>query len=115
MLSRHLTTKIKNLGTLIHMEPFTHDAYKEGYKNMRTQGGVSKSHAQIHVDEGDNKVDIISRMGYFTRNTSFVFPKVKYCSLSERHTPPNLQGILVLGRQLLSYKGMCIGPECKKM
>ena len=31
MLSRHLTTKIKNLGTLIHMEPFTHDAYKEEY------------------------------------------------------------------------------------
>jgi hypothetical protein len=31
MLSRPPTSKITTLGTLMHMEPFTHDAYKEAY------------------------------------------------------------------------------------
>ena len=31
MLSRPPTTNITNLGTLMHMEPFTHDACKEEY------------------------------------------------------------------------------------
>jgi hypothetical protein len=31
MVSRPPTTKITTLGTLMHMEPFTHDAYKEAY------------------------------------------------------------------------------------
>jgi hypothetical protein len=31
MLSRPPTPKIIALGTLMHMEPFTHDAYKEEY------------------------------------------------------------------------------------
>jgi hypothetical protein len=31
ILSRPLTSKITTLGTLMHMEPFTHDAYKEAY------------------------------------------------------------------------------------
>jgi hypothetical protein len=29
MLSRPPTSKIRNLGTLIHMQPFIHDAYTE--------------------------------------------------------------------------------------
>ena len=31
MLSRPPTSKIIALGTLMHIEPFTHDAYKEAY------------------------------------------------------------------------------------
>jgi hypothetical protein len=31
MLSRPPTSKITDLGTFMHMEPFTHDAYKEVY------------------------------------------------------------------------------------
>jgi hypothetical protein len=31
MLSWPATSKITALGTLMHMEPFTHDAYKEAY------------------------------------------------------------------------------------
>jgi len=31
MLSRSPTSKITTLGTLMHMESFTHDAYKEAY------------------------------------------------------------------------------------
>ena len=31
MLSRPPTSKITSLGTLMNMEPFTHDAYKEAY------------------------------------------------------------------------------------
>jgi hypothetical protein len=31
MLSRPPTSKIISLGTLMHMDPFTHDAYREAY------------------------------------------------------------------------------------
>jgi hypothetical protein len=31
MLSRPLTSKITTFGTLMHMDPFTHDAYIEAY------------------------------------------------------------------------------------
>jgi len=31
MLSKPLTSNITTLGTLMHMDPFTHDAYKEAY------------------------------------------------------------------------------------
>jgi hypothetical protein len=41
MLSGPPTSKIITLGTLIHMEPFTHDAYKEEYTKDGLQGGVS--------------------------------------------------------------------------
>jgi hypothetical protein len=32
ILSRPPTSKITYLGTLMHMDPFTHDAYIEAYK-----------------------------------------------------------------------------------
>jgi hypothetical protein len=31
MLSRPPTSKIKTLGTMMHMDPFTHDVYRETY------------------------------------------------------------------------------------
>jgi hypothetical protein len=57
---------------------------------------------------------IISRMGYSTSSTSFVSLKVNNCNLSERLTPPRLQDILVLGRQLPTYRGMCTGPRMQE-
>jgi hypothetical protein len=54
---------------------------------------------------------IISRMGYSTSLTSSVPLKVSDCSLSERLTPLRLQDILVLGRQIPTYRGMCIDLE----
>ena len=61
------------------------------------------------------RITIISIIGYSTSYTSSVFIKVKGCSLLKSRTPPTLQGILELVRQLLTYKGMCISLECKKM
>jgi len=34
MLSRPPTSKIIALGTLLHIDPFTHDAYKEEYTKV---------------------------------------------------------------------------------
>ena len=33
MLSRSPTSKITSLGTLMHIEPFNHDAYREAYSD----------------------------------------------------------------------------------
>jgi hypothetical protein len=54
MLSRPTTSKITTLGTLMHMEPFTHDAYIEAkdFKEVFQQ-----LQGQIHIEEGDNKAD----------------------------------------------------------
>jgi hypothetical protein len=41
--------------------------------------------------------------------------KGKYCILLDRLTPQRLWDILVLGRHLLTCKGMSIGPKCKNV
>jgi hypothetical protein len=61
------------------------------------------------------RLTIISRMVYSKNSTIFLFLKVSDCILLERLTPPRLQVILVLGRWFPTYKGMCIGPECKNI
>jgi hypothetical protein len=100
----------------MHMDPFTHDAYKEAYTEDEDFKEVFQQlQGQIHIEEGDGKVDYHFQNGLLYKLTSSVFLKVNDCSLSERLTPPRLQDILVLGRQFPTYKGMCIGPECKKM
>jgi hypothetical protein len=61
------------------------------------------------------RMNIISRMGYSTSLISSVSLKVNDHNLSKRLTPPRLQDILVLGRQLPTYIGMCTIPKCKNM
>jgi hypothetical protein len=58
MLSRPPTSKITTLGNLIHMDPFTHDAYKEAYTKYEYFKEVFQQlQGQIHIEEGDGKVD----------------------------------------------------------
>jgi hypothetical protein len=54
MLSRPPTSNITSLGTLMHMEPFTHDAYidDEDFKEV-----FQHLQGQIHIEEGDKKDD----------------------------------------------------------
>jgi hypothetical protein len=52
MLSRPPTSKITTLGTLMHMEPFTHDAYKEAYtKDEDFKEVFQQLQGQVHVEE----------------------------------------------------------------
>jgi hypothetical protein len=58
MLSRPPTTKITTLGTLMHMDPFIHDPYKEEYiEDEDIKEVFQQLLGQIHVDEGDYKDD----------------------------------------------------------
>jgi hypothetical protein len=42
----------------MHMEPFTHDAYKEAYtEDEDFKEVLQQLQGQIHVEEGDSKVD----------------------------------------------------------
>jgi hypothetical protein len=100
----------------MHMEPFTHDAYKEAYTEDEDFKEVFQQlQGQIHIEEGDNKDDYHFQNGLLYKLDKLCVPKGEHCSLSERLTPPRLQDILVLGRQFPTYRGMCTGPECKKM
>jgi hypothetical protein len=58
MLSMPPTSKVTTLGSLMHMDPFTHDAYEEAYtEDEDFQDVFQQLHGQIHVEEGDNKAD----------------------------------------------------------
>ena len=58
ILSRITIDKITTLGTHMHIEPFTHDAYKEEYIEYEDFKEVFQQiQVQFHVEEGDNKVD----------------------------------------------------------
>jgi hypothetical protein len=51
MLSRPPTSKITTLGTLMHMDPFTHDAYREAYtKDEDFKEVFRKLQGQIHIE-----------------------------------------------------------------
>jgi hypothetical protein len=41
MISRPPTSNITDLRNMMHMEPFTHDAYIKAYIKYEDQGGVS--------------------------------------------------------------------------
>jgi hypothetical protein len=57
MLSRPPTSNIIALGNLMHMDPFTHDGYKESYtKHEDFKEVFHQLHGETHVEEGDNKV-----------------------------------------------------------
>jgi hypothetical protein len=99
----------------MHVEPFTHDAYTKACTEEHEDFMEVFQHRQnqVHVEEHDTRLTIISNMGCSTIWTSFVFLKVKYCNFLEMLTPPKLWENSVLGRQFPTYKGMDIGPECK--
>jgi hypothetical protein len=51
MLTQTPTSNITFLGNLMHMEPFTHDAYKEAYIEDEDFKEVFwKIHGQIHIE-----------------------------------------------------------------
>jgi hypothetical protein len=51
MLSRPPTSKITTLGTLMHMDPFTHDTYKHAYTEYEDFKRVFQQlHGQIQVE-----------------------------------------------------------------
>jgi hypothetical protein len=50
LLSTPLTSKITAMGTIMHMDPFTHDAYKEACIE-------DEEFKEVHVEQGDSKVD----------------------------------------------------------
>jgi hypothetical protein len=51
MLTRTPTSNITFLGNLMHMDPFTHDAYKEAYIEDEDFKEVFwKIHGQIHIE-----------------------------------------------------------------
>jgi hypothetical protein len=88
MLSRPPTSKITALRILIHMEPFTHDAYKEAYiEDEDFKEVFQQLQGQIHIEEGDNKVDYNLQNGLLYKLDKFCVPKGKRLQIiKEAHT-----------------------------
>jgi hypothetical protein len=99
MISRPPTPKIITLGTLMHMEPCTHDAYTEEYivdEDLRRYFSIYK--AKFVKKKVLSRLATISRMGFSTSWIRFVFLKETIYNLLERHTPPKLEVIYVWGK-----------------
>lgn len=62
--------------TLRHMDPFTHDAYRERYaKDEDFKVVFQELNGQIHVEDGDNKVDCYLYNGLLYRLNKLCVPK----------------------------------------
>lgn len=58
MISSPPTSNITTLGTLMHIDPFTHDAYREAYLEDEDFKEVyHRLQSQSHMHDGDNMVD----------------------------------------------------------
>jgi hypothetical protein len=88
MLSRPPTSKITALGTLMHMDPFTHDAYKEAYTEDEDFKEVFQQlQGQIHIEEGDGKDDYHFQNGLLYKLDKLCVPKGERLQLiREAHT-----------------------------
>jgi len=86
MLSSPPTSKITTSGTLMHIEPFTHDAYKEAYSEDE-EFKVQQLHSQIHVHDGDITIDYHLQDGLLYRLDMLCVPKGEQLQLiGEAHT-----------------------------
>jgi len=74
MLSRSPTSKITALGNLMHMDTFTHDAYRESYSKDGDFKEVYQQ-LQIHVNNGDNTVGYHLQDGLLYRLDKLCVPK----------------------------------------
>lgn len=58
MLSKPPTSKIINLGTLMHMEAFTHDAYRDAYsEDEKFKDLFQQFQSWSHVYDGNNTIN----------------------------------------------------------
>jgi len=76
ILSRPPTSKITALGTLMHMEPFIHDAYREAYLEDEDFKEVYQQlQSQSHVHNDDNTIDDYLQDGLLYRLDKLCAPK----------------------------------------
>jgi hypothetical protein len=92
ILSKPPTSNITSLKNLMHMDPFTHDAYKYAYiKDEDFKEMFQQLQGQFHVEEGDDKADYYIHNGFLYKiEKHYVFQKVKYCIFFDRHATPKL-------------------------
>jgi len=77
-LSRIETPKITTFHTLMHLDPFTHDTYKDEYiEDEDFKKVFQQLQGQVHVEEGNNKDDYYIQMGFFATWIRSMFLKEK--------------------------------------
>jgi hypothetical protein len=88
IFSHPTTSNITHLQTLMHMDPFTHDAYKEAYIEDKDFKEVFQQlQSQIHIENGDGKVDYHFQNGLLYKLHKLYVPKGKRLHLiRESHT-----------------------------
>jgi hypothetical protein len=88
MISIPPTSNIITLVTLMHMDHFTHDAYREEYTKYEDFKEVFQQlQGQIHIEEGDRKVDYHFKNILLYKLNKLYVPKCEQLQLiREAHT-----------------------------
>jgi hypothetical protein len=112
MLSIPPTYMITTLGTLMHMEPYTHDAYKEAYtKDEDFKEVFQQPYGQIYIEECDIKVDYHLQNGLLYKLDKFYVHKGERSYLIREAHTSKVVGHFGVGKIVASiYKGMCTNP-----
>jgi hypothetical protein len=115
MLSQPPTSKITTLLTLMHMELFTHDAYKEAclededFKEMFQQ-----LQGQIHIEEGDGNDGYHFQNGLLYKLDKLCVPKGERLQLiGEAHTS-KVAGHFGVGKTISNLQRYMYWPRMQK-
>eukprot|EP00253_Pinus_taeda_P004842 PITA_04842 len=99
MLSRPPTSMIIALGTLMHMDPFTHDAYRETYSEDEDFTEVYQQlQSQSHVHNDDNIVEYHLQDGLLYRLYKLCVPKGDHLQLIREAHSSKVAGHFGVGK-----------------
>jgi hypothetical protein len=105
MISRPPTSNSTTLGTLMHMDPFTHDAYKEAYIEYEDFKEVFQQlQGQIYIEEGDSKDDHHLLNGFLYNIDKLCVPKDKILQLIREAHTSKFVGIFGVGKTVIKLQ-----------
>jgi hypothetical protein len=115
MLSRPPTSKITALVTLVHMEPFTHDAYKETYTEDEDFKEVFRQlQGQIRIEKGDDKANYYFQNGLLYKLDKLCVPKGERLQfIREAHTSKVI-GHFSVGKTVVNLQRYVYWPKMQE-
>lgn len=115
MLSRPPTSNIAALGTLMQMEPFTHDAYIEAYSEDEDFNEVYQQlQTQSHVYDGDNIIDYHLQDGLLYMMDKLCVPKGECLHLIREAHSSKVAGHFGVGKIVANLQRYVYWPKMQE-
>ena len=105
------TTKITTLGAHVHMEPFTHDAYKEYAKDEDFKEVFQQLQGHFHVEEARNKVVYNLQDELLYKLKKLRVPKVEILLLIEEEDTSKVARKFEVGKMVANLQRYVYKPR----